>query len=196
MSKVLNDIEPLPNLTINPYSSQQASNLNGPNPSFTVIPTWTFRVDHAFNESNRAYLRYTQNVNFNTGLRNYPVDEPGSLAADGLPAYASGGAYNPTKNYGAAIGYTHVFSPNFFAETIFSQQWEAQHNFALGTPLANYEGNTLKTPNNFGEGGFPQIGPLPGADSIQDHGYSSIPAPLARRHTVYLRLEPDHHQPR
>ncbi len=175
LSKILNDIEPLPNLTINPYSSQQAANLNGPNPSFTVIPTWTFRIDHAFNESNRAYLRYTQNVNYNTGLRNYPVNEPGSLAADGLPANASGGAYNPTSNYGAGIGYTHVFSPNFFAETIISQQWESQHNFAMGTPTANYEGNVLKTPNNFGESGFPQIGPLPGADSIQDHAYSQYP---------------------
>jgi hypothetical protein len=170
LSKILNDIEPLPNLAVNPY---QTTNLNGPNPSFTVIPTWTFRLDHEFNESNRAYLRYTGIVNTNTALRNYPNDEPGSLAADGLPAYASGGAFNPTANFGAGIGYTHVFSPTFFSETILSQQWEDQHNFAEGTPLADME-KVLGTPNNFGEPGFPQIGPLPGVGG-NDVGYSSYP---------------------
>lgn len=154
LMKTLNDIEPLPNLAVNPFTGP---NLNGPNPTYTVIPTWTFRLDHEFNQNNRAYLRYTSNVNVNTGLRNYPSTEPLSLAADGLPAGATGGAYNPTANFGAAVGYTHVFSPSFFAETIFSQQWESQHNFALGTPTANYEGKILHTPNNFGEPGFPQI---------------------------------------
>jgi Carboxypeptidase regulatory-like domain len=157
-SKILNDIEPLPNLTdINPL---EASNLQGPNASFTVIPTWTFRIDHVFNEANHGYIRYTSNINVNQGLRNYPGNEPGTLAADGLPAFASGGAYNPTASFASAIGFTHVFSPNFFSETIVSQQWESQHNFARGTPLANYE-KILGLPNNFGEGGFPQIGPLP-----------------------------------
>jgi hypothetical protein len=171
LSKILNDIEPLPNTSISPYTG---TNFNGPNPSFTVIPTWTFRLDHEFNETNRAYLRYTSNVNVNTGLRNYPGDEPGSLAADGLPAEASGGSYNPTANFGAGLGFTHVFSPTFFSETILSQQWESQHNFAGGTPTANYEGNILKTPNNFGEPGFPQIGPLPAAGS-NNVGYGSYP---------------------
>ena len=159
LSKILNDIEPLPNLTsVNPF---EQTNLNGPNPSFTVIPTWTFRLDHVFSENNRAYLRYTSNVNVNNGLRNYPANEPASLAADGLPAVATGGSYNPTANFGGALGFTHVFSPNFFAETILSQQWESQHNFAGGTPLANLE-KVLGTPNNFGEPGFPHIAPEPG----------------------------------
>jgi hypothetical protein len=171
LSKILNDIEPLPNLAVNPYTG---TNFNGPNPSFTVIPTWTFRLDHEFNEANRGYLRYTSNVNVNTGLRNYPGDEPASLKADGLPAEASGGAYNPTANFGGAVGFTHVFSPEFFSETILSQQWESQHNFAGGTPTANYEGNILKTPNNFGEPGFPQIGPLPAAGN-NNVGYGSYP---------------------
>lgn len=156
-SKIINDIEPLPNLTdINPF---QATNLEGPNPSFTVIPTWTFRLDHVFNENNRGYVRYTSNLNVNDGLRNYPSTEPGTLPADGFPAYASGGSYNPTANFAAAIGYTHVFSPSFVAETILSQQWESQHNFARGTPLADFE-TKLGLPNNFGEPGFPQVGPL------------------------------------
>ncbi len=170
LAKTLNDIEPLPNLTdVNPF---ELPNLQGPNGSFTVIPTWTFRLDHVFNEANRSYIRYTSNVNVNSGLRNYPWNEPGTLAADGLPAYASGGAYNPTANFAAAVGYTHVFSPSFFAETIVSQQWESQHNFARGTPLARYE-QTMGLPNNFGEGGFPQIGPL-GPVGAQSNGTSAL----------------------
>jgi len=158
LSKILNDIEPLPNLTgVNPFA---AINLNGSNGSFTLIPTWTFRLDHTFNEANHAYIRYTSNVNVNTGLRNYPSNEPASLAADGLPYKATGGAYNPTANFGAALGFNHVFSPTLYSETIVSQQWESQHNFAGGTPMADME-KVLGTPNNFGEPGFPQIGPQP-----------------------------------
>ncbi|MFP5208706.1 MAG: carboxypeptidase regulatory-like domain-containing protein, partial [Acidobacteriota bacterium] len=179
-SKILNDIEPLPNLPFDPF---EAANLQGPNPSFTVIPTWTFRLDHVFNDNNRAYLRYTSNVNVNTGLRNYPSNEPATLAADGLPAYASGGAYNPTANFAGALGYTHVFSPSFFAETILSQQWESQHNFAMGTPLANYE-KILGLPNNFGEGGFPQIGPFPSVGG-QSNGTSSLIRSLDGTQFIY-----------
>ena len=179
-SKILNDIEPLPNLPFDPF---EAPNLQGPNPSFTVIPTWTFRLDHVFNDNNRAYLRYTSNVNVNTGLRNYPSNEPATLAADGLPAYASGGAYNPTANFAGALGYTHVFSPSFFAETILSQQWESQHNFAMGTPLANYE-KILGLPNNFGEGGFPQIGPFPSVGG-QSNGTSSLIRSLDGTQFIY-----------
>ena len=34
----------------------------------------------------------------------------------------------------AALGYTHVFSPTFYMETIASQQWFQEQNNAGGTP--------------------------------------------------------------
>jgi len=152
--KIINDLTPAPNLSFNPLLQP---NLQGPDNNFTVIPTWTFRLDHVFNENNRAYLRYTSNLSVNHSLRDYPVNEPALGGADGFPANATGQAYNPTANFAPAIGYTHVFSPTFFSETILSNEWLSQHNYAGGTPFANFE-KKLGLPNNFGQGGFPRWG--------------------------------------
>jgi hypothetical protein len=172
-SKVIFDITPLPSTASNPL---QTTNLATPNFSYTVIPTWTFRLDHAFNENNRAYLRYTSNLQGQHTLRNYPSASPATVAADGLPANASGVAYNPTATYAAAIGFTHVFSPTFYSETVASQQWFSQHNYAGGNPNLDYE-SMLGLPNNFGESGFPNFGanlitPIGGTQFI--YGLSQI----------------------
>ncbi len=152
--KIINDLTPQPNLSFNPLIQQ---NLAGPDKSFTLIPTWTFRLDHYINENNRIYLRYTSNVQVNTSLRDYPVNEPSLGGADGFPVNSTGGSYNPTANFAPAIGYTHVFSPTFFSETILSNEWLSQHNYAGGTPFADFE-KQLGLPNNFGQGGFPRWG--------------------------------------
>jgi hypothetical protein len=153
-SKMIFDIIPQPGTTANPLVT---TNLSTPNINNEQIPTNTFRIDHSFNENNRAYLRFTDNIQTYFTLRNYPSNSPATIAADGFPAAASGLGYNPTSTFAAAIGFTHVFSPTFFAETIVSQQWFGQHNFAGGTPLADFE-TKLGIPNNFGEPGFPNFG--------------------------------------
>jgi hypothetical protein len=165
--KIIFDITPLAtNTSINPMEATNSGgiitngNLTAVNPTFVMVPTITFRLDHEFNENNRAYLRYTSNVLENISLRNYTnagLSNPATLAADGFIADATGIAVNPSASFGGAIGYTHVFSPTFFSETIVSQQWMDQHNFAGGTPFADFE-SKLGTPNNFGEGGFPAFG--------------------------------------
>jgi hypothetical protein len=169
--KIIYDITPLPSNTNNPMLAQNAGNsasagsiiggnLSAVNPTFVVVPTITFRLDHEFNENNRSYLRYTNNNLTNISLRNYTntnLNNPTTLAADGLPAEATGIANNPSSQFAAAIGYTHVFSPNFFSETIVSEQWMAQHNFAGGTPTVPLA-KVLGTPDNFGEPGFPAFG--------------------------------------
>ncbi len=137
------------------------SNINIKNPNFTVEPNITFRLDHTFNENNRAYLRYTMNVNSNVGLRNNPGNEPATVAASvnglNIPANASGLATSPSALYAAALGYTHVFSPTFFSETVLSQQWLREDNFASGpAPQTDFE-SELGLPNNFGEKGFPEF---------------------------------------
>jgi hypothetical protein len=88
-----------------------ASNLNALNPNFQVIPTITLRLDHEFNEKNKVFLRYGQNFQKTTNLygsTNYVTQATGSF-----PAGASGLAYNTDTNFATALGYTHVFSPNF-----------------------------------------------------------------------------------
>ena len=169
--KMIFDITPLPGNSNNPMlatsngsaasaGSISGGNLSAVNPTFNVVPTQTFRLDHVFNDENRAYLRYTSNVLTSISLRNYTntnLSNPATIAADGFPNWATGVAYNPSASFAGALGYTHVFSPNFFSETIVSQQWLGQHNYAGGTPLADFE-SKLGTPNNFGEPGFPAFG--------------------------------------
>lgn len=150
-SKIIYDITPLPTSADNPLV---ASNLAAVNPNYTVVPTISARLDHVFNENNHAYLRYSDNLLQSYSLRSN--SNPITIAADGFPAAASGLTYNPTKTYAAALGYTHIFSPSFFAETIVSQQWFSQHNYAGGDPTLDYE-QMLGLPNNFGQVGFPTI---------------------------------------
>ncbi|MGH9342319.1 MAG: carboxypeptidase regulatory-like domain-containing protein [Terriglobia bacterium] len=169
-AKILNDITPLPTSTDDPFVT---SNLAASNPNFNTVPSITFRLDHVFNENNRVYLRYTGNQLKSFGLRG--TGNPLSIAADGFPADASGLAYSPTTTYATALGYTHIFSPTFFGETILSQEWFAQHNFAGGNPLLDYE-KMMGLPNNFGEEGFPGFSGLTGelATTQYIYGLSQI----------------------
>ena len=167
--KMIFDITPQPSGPLAANNPMEATfsggaisngNLTAINPTFTVVPTITFRLDHEFDENNRAYLRYTQNVLSGIALRNFTttnISNPATIAAHGFPNDATGLAVNPSASFGTAIGYTHVFSPNLFSETIISQQWMDQHAFAGGKPFADFE-SMLGTPNNFGEGGFPSFG--------------------------------------
>ena len=153
-AKILNDITPLPTNSENPAAG--GNNLSGLDPEYQVTPQITFRLDQDFNENNRAYLRYSQVLSTSISPRNDPVDESYTLAADGLPAGASGIASTPTNVYSPSIGYTHVFSPTFFAESIFSMTFFGEHNYAGGQPTLDYE-SKLGLPNNFGEPGFPYV---------------------------------------
>ena len=169
--KIIQDITPMPGNLNNPMVA--GSNLSVANPTFNVVPTQTFRIDHEFNENNRAYLRYTSNILTSISLRNYNNvggNYNASIAADGFPNWATGIAYNPSASFAEAIGYTHVFSPTFFSETIISQQALGQHNYAGGTPKANFE-KMLGTPNNFGEVGFPQFGTSGNGTGLQNNGF-------------------------
>jgi hypothetical protein len=153
-SKTIYDITALPGTPDNPTTT---NNLAAPDLNNEFVPQYSFRFDHEFNETNRGYLRFTSSIQTQLTLRNYPFNSPGTVAADGFPADASGETYIPSATFAGSIGYTHVFSPTFFAETIVSQQWFGQHNYAGGTPFADFE-TKLGLPNNFGEGGFPNYG--------------------------------------
>ena len=126
-----------------------------------MAPNITFRLDHAFNENNRAYLRYTSECHVEHGPRNNPTNEPATIAATvngvNFPANASGLANSPAALFAAAAGYTHIFSPTFFSETILSQQWLSQ---AILLPAlrrnTDFEAE-MGLPNNFGENGFPEF---------------------------------------
>jgi Carboxypeptidase regulatory-like domain len=134
-------------------------NLNSPDDAYYVTPTITWRLDHNFNENNKAYLRYGQNIEYQRALRNLGGNQAATVAANGFPAGASGYQIIPFTNFGTAAGYTHVFSPTFFAETVLSQQWSREYVGGGGNPNLDYD-KMLGLPNNFGETGFPSISGL------------------------------------
>ncbi|HEX4032220.1 MAG TPA: carboxypeptidase-like regulatory domain-containing protein [Terracidiphilus sp.] len=152
-AKIFNDITALPSNSNNPLVT---TNLNGKDISSVTTPNVTFRLDQSFNQNNRAYLRFTNEPSTDIFNRNDPTDAEATIAADGLPAAASNISIDATNLFAGAIGFTHIFSPTFFSETVASQSWFGEQNEAGGTPLANFE-KQLGLPNNFGEGGFPYI---------------------------------------
>lgn len=156
VAKIYYNLLPLPTPSLANVDPLTGSNLNASNPNSTVIPTITWRLDHVFNENNRAYLRYTSNNQTNWALRNYPHNAPASLAYGNFPANAAGYQGILISNYAAALGFTHVFSPTFFAETVVGQNWFMQYVGAGGNPNLDYE-SMMGLPNNFGESGFPNF---------------------------------------
>ena len=157
LAKIYYQLVPLPTSSADPLVAPNNTSLN---PELQITPQVTFRLDQNFNENNRAYLRYTQNltgINLSGGPRN--------RAADGIPVGAAGGRttyYNqPVASYLAAIGYTHIFSPTFFSETVASQQWFSEAGLpgadAVDRNSVDYE-SMLGLPNNYGEKGFPSVG--------------------------------------
>lgn len=149
LAKVVYQLIPLPNSGANPLV---AKNLNITEPQYQATPQITIRLDQTFNESNRMFLTYNQVTNgtsYSTGLLN--------LAAAGFTPGETGSYFSgPTFSHLGTIGYTHIFSPSFFSETVLGQQW-FNTQFQTGQ---NYQTNfesLLNLPNNFGEGGFPSI---------------------------------------
>jgi hypothetical protein len=153
-TQTINAITPLPNNSNNPLVTP---NLNAPNEYYVVVPSVTFRIDQNFNERNKAYLHYSSNEQVSRSLRNYGGNAPGTLAAPGIPAQASGYQDIPISNFGASLGFTHIFSSSFFSETILSNQWLRQYVGSGGNPNLDYE-QELGLPNDFGQTGFPDIG--------------------------------------
>ncbi len=153
LAKVVYDGQLPPNIpgVTNP---RLQSNENWLAPNQYFIPTVTWRLDHNFNERNKAYLRYTDNLQTDQ----YYGGDLGTVAADGIPALAiASETIAPYTNFVGAAGFTHVFSPTFFSETIVSGNWAAQPVSSTGNPKADYE-SMLNLPNSFGETGMPAFG--------------------------------------
>jgi hypothetical protein len=157
-AQVVNAISPLPSPQYSSVNPLLGTNLSANNPTELRAPTYTFRLDHEFNENNRAYLRFTMTPETQTVLRNQPSAQPATIAATvngtKYPANASGDTYYQYFMLPVSVGYTHVFSPTFYSETIASQQWFQEQNNAGGSPLTDFE-SEMGLPNNFGEPGFP-----------------------------------------
>jgi len=173
LAKTLYAATPLPQTADNPLVN---SNFNAVNTTTQTVPNITTRLDHVFNETNRMYFRFTDIDQSQQALRNYPANSPANIAGGGLPAGATGFQAIPIQTISGALGYSHVFSPTFFAETILSQQWQRMYVQGNDVSLGNYEAQ-LGLPNNFGQTGFPAIGSnliMPYGGSQWNYGMSQI----------------------
>jgi hypothetical protein len=164
LAKTLYAATPLPLTNDNPLVN---SNFNAVNNTTQTVPNITFRLDHVFDQNNRVYVRFTDIDQQQQALRNYPSNSPANIEGGGLPAGATGYQAIPIQTISYALGYSHVFSPTLFAETIVSQQWQRMYVQGNDVSLANYE-QKLGLPNNFGTIGFPAIG----ANLIMPYGGS------------------------
>ncbi|MGH9345218.1 MAG: carboxypeptidase regulatory-like domain-containing protein, partial [Terriglobia bacterium] len=138
LAKLYYKLAPLPTNSANPLITDNVSTLA---PVYQAAPQETFRLDHLFNANNHAYLRYTQYLS-----TKFTTKGAVNRAADGIPVGAAVGdklyAQGPSATYLVGIGYTHIFSPTFFAETLATQQWFSTQELpgAVGlTPNVNYE---------------------------------------------------------
>lgn len=153
-AKVFYSLLPQPTSDADPLVQ---TNLTGNYKTYEVVPNISLRLDHVFDDNNRAYLRYTY-TSADPFQNSASPSNPLSLGVDGIPAGAAEGIHNVTNTSDlAAVGYTHIFSPSFFAETILSQQWFAYVNAWGNASGINYE-SLLGLPNNFGASGFPAFG--------------------------------------
>jgi hypothetical protein len=166
LAKAIYAATPLPTTADNPLVT---TNYNASNLTYQTVPNITFRLDHVINQDNRVYLRFTDIVQFQEALRNYPNNSPATIAGGGLPADATGYQDIPITTISGALGYTHIFSPTLYAETIYSQQWMRQFVQGGGPINEDYE-QILGLPNNFGQSGFPNIG----ANLIMPYGGSQF----------------------
>ena len=153
---ILNQMTPLPTNANNPLVS---SNLSYAFPEVLIDPQFSLRLDHVFNENNRAYLRYTQNTNSNVNPHSTSAAYTLPVPSVGIPAGLSGESFTTNGTYAAAIGFTHVFSPTFYSETVVGDTWMSERDLAGGNPNFNWEAK-LGVPNNFGENGFPAFASL------------------------------------
>lgn len=173
LAKTLYAATPLPQTADNPLIN---SNFNAVNNVMQTVPNTTFRLDQVFNENNRVYFRFTDIDQSQQALRNYPSNSPANIAGGGLPAGATGYQAIPIQTISGALGYSHMFSPTFFSETIVSQQWQRMYVQGNDVSLGNYE-SQLGLPNNFGQTGFPSIGSnllMPYGGSQWNYGMSQI----------------------
>ena len=173
LAKTLYAATPLPQTADNPLIN---SNFNAINNTTQTVPNVTFRLDHVFSQNNRVYFRFTDIDQTQEALRNYPANSPANIAGGGLPAGATGFQDIPVQTISGALGYSHVFSPTFYSETILSQQWQRMYVQGNQVSLANYE-QQLGLPNNFGQNGFPAIGAnllMPYGGSQWYYGMSQI----------------------
>lgn len=146
LAKQLWAITPLPTNAANPYA---APNWQGVTPTGNTSPTLTGRLDYRFNQNNQFYIRGTDQ-----SLENYTLNQ----TAFGPPTtdLQSNLTVSPQHTYVGAIGFSHIFTPRFFSETIIGNTWDTETVATGFNPSADWA-DKYGLPNNFGSKFYPII---------------------------------------
>jgi len=139
MAKYLLDVTPAPTLPdVNPLV---ANNYYGLVPLSNKNQTSTVRVDHRITDKDQIFVRFTHGTTNNTGLRSVLPTTDGLL---NVTRY-------PIADNGAALSWTHTFSPTFFSETLISGT-EEDYVVGKGSSDAGFLVDKLGVPDPFQNG--------------------------------------------
>jgi hypothetical protein len=150
LAKFVFGITPLPNDITNPLVStnlKMAVPTNG-FPNTNDNPT-TVRIDHRFTERDNTFLKV------NGGKR--PAYFLGTASNNGAPTANNEAnvTYLTFESIAGAMSWTHVFSPNFFVETLVNRSW-INSTTVTGPKFVDYPAQ-LGLPNPYGEIGWPNL---------------------------------------
>jgi hypothetical protein len=146
VAKTLMAVTPQPTTADDPLVEDNASVAN---PDNIWESSYTFRLDHDFDNNNRVYLS-------NTIVLGSALQEIATVAGDGIPYGEWGGESFPSAFFATALGFTHVFSPSFFSETVASME-NIDHRYIFEGNVTNDYESQFGLPNNFGEIGVPSF---------------------------------------
>jgi hypothetical protein len=127
----------------------QSYNWSGATPYYISAPTWAARADYHYNDKNTGYLRFNDTLYDEHNLNQTGYGPPST----DLNANVS---YLPTYVRSAALGYTHIFSPTFYSETVIANTWDTTAVYTGPNHTHDFT-DDFGLPNPFGQAGFPYI---------------------------------------
>ena len=146
LAKYLYSITPLPTNNQNP---QAGNNWIGVFHTYQNRDGQVLRLDHSISDRDRVFVRLMSG--------NRIIATPSSTTSAPLLNNTTNLTYNIYPDHDGVAGWTHVFSPTFFSEFLFTDSWE-HFQFYTGTDANNNVDALLGLPNPFNGNGWPAIG--------------------------------------
>jgi hypothetical protein len=169
LAKYMFALTPLPTDITNPVV---AYNLKLPVPT-TAFPnqdgeTTTIRLDHRFSERDNAFIKVNGGKTYSNFL--------GTAGNNGAPTpnREANVTYLPMRTVAGAMSWTHVFSTQFFVETLVNRSWQISETLTGPVDDQRNWSAELGLPNNFGEIGWPNMTELGLANISSNLHYSYI----------------------
>jgi carboxypeptidase family protein len=152
LAKRMFEMTPLPTDITNPVT---AYNLKMPVPT-QAFPnqngdTTTLRIDHRFSERDNSFFKV------NGGKQYYNFLGTAGNIGPPTPNYEANVTYLPMRNIAGALSWTHVFSTQFFVETLFNRTWQISKTMTGPIDDQRNWSQDLGLPNDFGEIGWPNM---------------------------------------